>query len=206
MTDTESRPPVLPGLTLKHRRTLLRIARQAILGHMQRGSIPSFAGQVDDVLAQERGIFVSLHTGDALRGCIGTLYADRPVHEAVAEMAVQAATKDPRFSAMGMAELRETSIEISLLSEMRRHPPREVEVGTHGIFITHGKRRAVMLPQVATQFRWTREKFLGETCRKAGLGPRAWHKDETVVMVFEAQVFSDESVAEEVDEQRMRRR
>lgn len=199
MSGTEASPPVHPGLTLNHKKTLLRCARKAILGHIQRGVIPSFAEHADAVLTQPRGVFVSLHVGDALRGCIGSLYPDRPVLEAVAEMAVQAATEDPRFSAMGMAELRETAIEISLLSEMRRHPPREVEVGTHGLFISQGKRRALMLPQVATQFKWTREKFLGETCRKAGLGPRAWHQDETQVMVFEAEVFSDHSVAEEAD-------
>jgi uncharacterized protein (TIGR00296 family) len=66
-------------------------------------------------------------------------------------------------------------------------------VGRHGLYITRGMHRGLLLPQVATEWRWDRETFLAQTCRKAGLSSSAWREPGTVIHCFEAQVFSEKS-------------
>ena len=142
------------------------------------------------------GAFVSLHVDGELRGCIGSLYADRPLGQTVAEMATAAATEDPRFDALRAAELRHTDIEVSVLTPFEPIRPEDVVVGRHGLYIVRGPRRGVLLPQVPVQYGWDRETFLAQVCRKAGLPTDAWRDPETLLLGFEAQVFSDLSEAE----------
>ena len=119
------------------------------------------------------------------------MHADHPLWRTVADMAVQAASADPRFRPLAQNELGYADIEISALSPLKRVHPEVVEVGRHGLFVSCAKRRGLLLPQVATQFSWSRESFLNETCRKAGLPLDAWQRDDAIVCVFEAEVFSD---------------
>ncbi len=186
MGDTEASKRLGPRL----RKTLLAIAREAISEHLARGMAPDNSHDDAQLLAP-RGAFVSLHIDGALRGCIGTLYADKPLHKAVSDMAVEAATADPRFPPMGPRELRDTDIEISVLTPFSPIAAEDVEVGRHGLYIARGRRRGVLLPQVPAQYGWDRETYLGQLCRKAGLPVDAWQADDTVLMAFEAQVFSD---------------
>jgi len=186
-------------LTKPQRLRLLDIAREAILSKMSRGTIPEFA--VDDPdLAVPGGAFVSLHIDGKLRGCIGTLYPEQPLIEAVATMAGEAATADPRFHPLSSRELRETDIEVSVLTPFVRVTPEQVEPGRHGLYIVSGRRRGVLLPQVATQYRWDREEFLAQTCHKAGLPRDAWKDPDTILMAFEAQVFSNLGEVEDSDD------
>ncbi len=68
--------------------------------------------------------------------------------------------------------------------------PGEVEVGRHGIIISKGFRRGLLLPQVPVEHGWDRETFLRHGCLKAGLAEDAWTKDAKIE-IFEAQVFSE---------------
>lgn len=192
MADTPDpkRDPAPKPLAKPQRLRLLDIAREAILSKVARGTVPDFV--VDDPeLAQPSGTFVSLHIDGKLRGCIGTLYPEQPLHEAVAAMAGEAATSDPRFHPLTARELRDTDIEVSVLTPFVRVHPEDVEPGRHGLYIARGRRRGVLLPQVATQYGWDREEFLAQTCHKAGLPSDAWRDPDTVIMAFEAQVFSN---------------
>jgi len=67
----------------------------------------------------------------------------------------------------------------------------EVEVGRHGLYITRGGQRGLLLPQVAVQYHWDRQTFLAHACRKAGLRDDAWRQAGTVIYLFEAQVFGE---------------
>jgi len=194
MTDTERKP-----LPRRLRLRLLQIAREAILSKVSRGTVPEFVAD-DPELGLPSGAFVSLHIDGRLRGCIGTLYPEQPLVEAVATMAGEAATADPRFHPLAARDLRETDIEISVLTPFVRVTPEQVEPGRHGLYIARGRRRGVLLPQVATQYGWDREEFLAQTCHKAGLPPDAWRDPDTLIMAFEAQVFSDLGEAEAVSE------
>jgi uncharacterized protein (TIGR00296 family) len=69
--------------------------------------------------------------------------------------------------------------------------PEAVKVGTHGLVVQREHFRGVLLPQVAVERAWTRERFLEETCRKAGLPPDAWRDPETQCLAFTDEVFSE---------------
>jgi len=185
MGDTD--PARLPRRT---RRELLALAREAISEQLARGVAPTLSTE-DARLLAPHGAFVSLHIDGELRGCIGTLYAEQPLHEAVSTMAIEAATADPRFPPLGPRELRDTDIEVSVLTPFEPIAPEAVEVGRHGLYIARGRRRGVLLPQVPVQYGWDRETYLAQLCRKAGLPQDAWKDEDTVLMAFEAQVFSD---------------
>jgi hypothetical protein len=178
----------------KPRLRLLEVAREAIFQRLTRGSVPPFTvGEAE--LQAPLGCFVSLHLDGQLRGCIGTLHGDKPLHVAVAEMAIEAATNDPRFPALSPKELTRCDIEVSVLTPFVPIEPDKVEVGKHGLYIARGARRGVLLPQVPGQFGWSRDQYLVQICRKAGLPDDAWKDRETRLFSFEAEVFSDSSLA-----------
>ena len=108
-------------------------------------------------------------------------------------MAAAAATRDPRFPPMDVTDLQAMTVEISVLSpDIVIHAPEQIEIGRHGLDVRRDGARGLLLPQVAVEHGFDREKFLAATCRKAGLPANAWHDDETVIRVFEAEVFGDE--------------
>jgi AmmeMemoRadiSam system protein A len=139
-----------------------------------------------------------LHKRGELRGCIGVAEARLPLFLAVMEAAMAAALRDPRFAAVRAEEVADLEIEVSVLhaptllaSPIR---PESVEIGRHGLMITQGSARGLLLPQVATGRGWRPERLLGETCRKAGLPADAWRTGARVE-IFEAEVFGEPSEA-----------
>jgi AmmeMemoRadiSam system protein A len=177
-------------LTAAERRTLLRLARNSIRAALDGAAIPRLDASTS-ALDAPSGVFVSLHEGSRLRGCVGTVTAERPLYENVARMARAAAFDDPRFPPMAAAELARISIEISRLGRLTSARPDEVQPGVHGVCVQHGAQRAVFLPQVATKQRWGRETLLNELCSKACLPPDAWTQADTQLMIFVAEVFSE---------------
>lgn len=170
---------------------LLKIAREAIIDAVTGGSSRPKAAASGNLLLK-RGCFVTLHLHGRLRGCIGTFSADRPLHAAVREMAVSAATRDPRFYPVNADELEDIRLEISVLSPLKKTDSvEEIQVGVHGLYIEKNLFHGVLLPQVATEQGWDRTAFLSQTCLKAGLDKDAW-QSEADIYVFSAQVFGDE--------------
>jgi AmmeMemoRadiSam system protein A len=139
-------------------------------------------------------VFVSLHRRGRLRGCIGQLEGVNSLEEAVVYCSVAAAMHDPRFTPLAPEEIGELEIEISILSSPERIAPERIEVGRHGLLVTRGRMRGVLLPQVPGQFHWNAERFLEETCRKAGLDKDAWRDPATSVEAFTSEVFSEADV------------
>jgi hypothetical protein len=88
------------------------------------------------------------------------------------------------------AEVAGLHVEVSVLSAIEHADAADIEVGRHGLIVEQGRRKGLLLPQVATERRWDRETFLAQTCRKAGLPPNAW-KSEATIYRFEAQVFGE---------------
>jgi AmmeMemoRadiSam system protein A len=191
---TGVRPPPRPRhrhqLNPEDRRQLLLIARQAIQ-ETSAPDPPTRPGQLSERLFESAGVFVSLHRGGDLRGCIGTFARDRPLHQAVRDMAAAAAFEDPRFPPVGTDEVDSIEIEISLLSSLRRTEPQFVMPGLHGVSIVLGERKGVFLPQVASEAGWDRATLLEQTCLKAGLPANAWSDPAAEVSVFTAEVFGD---------------
>jgi AmmeMemoRadiSam system protein A len=117
--------------------------------------------------------------------------SDEPLVHTVARMAVEAATEDGRFESVTADELPEVRIEISALGRMCPIRPEDVEVGRHGLMISHEGRRGVLLPQVPVEHGWDRETFLDHTCVKAGLLPGTWKEEGVELLGFTAEVFGE---------------
>jgi AmmeMemoRadiSam system protein A len=125
-----------------------------------------------------------------LRGCIGHIRADHPLHATIKDMAIAAAFEDPRFSPLSRKEFDKIDIEISVLTPFKRITDiNAIEVGKHGIYIVKGFYSGLLLPQVATEYGWDRVAFLEHTCNKAGLPKDAWKEKDTEIYLFSADVF-----------------
>ncbi len=177
------------ALDEKQQWALLRIAREALTGYLRTSRIPPIP-EPEETLRRPCGAFVSLHKGRNLRGCVGVIAAEKPLYLTVGECAVWAGLEDHRFAPVTQGELDELNIEISVLSPLEDTAPQAVEVGRHGIVISEGGMRGLLLPQVAVQWKWNREQFLEETCRKAGLPPDSWRHGARI-QTFTAQVFQE---------------
>ncbi len=183
--------PALGSLTVQEKKDLLALARKTLEAHvMGRALTASRAGS--GRLAEKRGVFVTLQKGGALRGCIGYVKPVLPLADAVSQMTVSAASRDPRFPPVVAGELRDIHIEISVLSPLGEvKDVREIEIGKHGLFVVRGDRAGLLLPQVATENGWGRDEFLEQTCRKAGLQAAAWKDKDTAIYRFSAEIFSE---------------
>ncbi|MGB9776861.1 MAG: AmmeMemoRadiSam system protein B [Anaerolineae bacterium] len=179
-----------PDLTPARREALLRLARRTLESYLTDGTIPPYKTE-DPHLLRPSGAFVTLREDGELRGCIGHLRADRPLYRTVQEMAVAAATEDPRFPPLTREELGRVRLEISVLSPFRRlTDPAQIEVGTHGLLILKGGQQGLLLPQVAVEEGWDREAFLEGLCRKAGLPAGCW-REGAALYAFTAVVFGE---------------
>lgn len=177
-------------LTAEEKNGLLGLARRALVHHFEHGGLLR-APCDSPFLAAERGAFVTLHEGGELRGCIGYPLPVKSLWSTVVEMAVAAATQDYRFEPVRREELERIRIEISVLSLPRPvGRPDDVEVGRHGIILSKGYHKGLLLPQVPVEQGWDRETFLRHGCLKAGLPPDEWRKGARIE-VFTAQVFSE---------------
>ena len=169
------------------RETLLKIARDAIVGHVT--GVRMSISVADDLGRRRSGVFVTVYCRGELRGCIGHIRDEEPLAQAVAECARSAASADPRFPPIAADELDLVALELSLLGPFEAiSGPSDIEVGRHGLLVEHKGRRGLLLPQVATEWEWDAETFVARTCEKAGLPLDAW-KNGAALWRFEAEVF-----------------
>ncbi|MDR2117895.1 MAG: AmmeMemoRadiSam system protein B [Planctomycetaceae bacterium] len=154
------------------------------------------AEQVPDIAAIPLlGAFVSLKRDGELRSCMGTLSDQIPLGEAVEQATIHAAKEDPRFSPIVAAELFELDMEIWLLWGMKRVAARgverlkAVEIGQHGVQISRGGNRGLLLPGVALEYGMDAQTFWEAVCRKAGLPTDAWLDDRSLLHTFEGRAI-----------------
>jgi len=193
LTARESRElsPSLPEFSLEHRQTLLRIAHESILAAFVNLSLPQ--APPFPCLAEPRGVFTTLYMHGSLRGCVGYAVPVAPLYLAVAETARAAAFEDSRFCPVTKQEAMNLGISLSVLSPLVTIRPEEVEVGRHGLVISDGAHRGLLLPQVPVECGWNRQTFLEQTCRKATLPSDAWQKGASLE-AFTAEVFGDNRI------------
>ncbi len=170
---------------------LLKLARSVIEAEC-RGSRLTIAPPPSPIMREPRGGFVTLKKAGRLRGCIGYIEAVKPLAATIEEMAKAAAFSDYRFNPVRAEELEDLEIEISVLSPLFTvHDASTVVVGTHGLIVSRGSNRGLLLPQVPIEWEWDRETFLAQTCVKAGLPENAWKEKGTRIEAFTANVFSE---------------
>lgn len=180
----------MPPLIESDQRYLLKTARRALEETIQHQSLPP-PDKVPPALERPGGAFVTLHQAGSLRGCVGRIISPAPLFQTVYECAVSAALDDPRFDPLRPSEVPFVQIEVSALSPLMDIRPEEIEIGVHGILVSQGSRHGLLLPQVATEWHWDRERFLGQTCLKAGLSQDAWRQGARV-QAFTAQIFAED--------------
>ena len=184
----------MSSLAEREQQLLLQIARSALALGVAAGAgnkPPMQDFPNEDFLQQPAGAFVTLHRRGRLRGCVGQLPGRDALAAVVAHCARAAALDDSRFQPVSFAELSEIEIELSVLSALQDVTLGAIEAGKHGLVVSQGSQRGVLLPQVASQFNWQAQRFLEETCVKAGLARDAWKDPATRVQAFTAEVFSE---------------
>jgi AmmeMemoRadiSam system protein A len=182
----------LPGET---KSGLLGLARKSLGTYLKEKKKLRKGIDYEPLCEEKNGAFVTIHDKDGeLRGCIGMILGFKPLDETIVEMAVAAGTQDPRFSQMSLEELSEVRFEISVLSVPKAiKDVEQIEVGKHGLIMSHGYSRGLLLPQVATEWGFDRTTFLEHTCLKAGLQKEAWKDPKTTIEIFEAEVFGEKN-------------
>ncbi len=183
-------------LTLQDKKRLLEIARQTIAAHTAGKPLPVFQ-ESSAGLNLKCGCFVTLREHGNLRGCIGLFTSDEPLYRSVQAMAVASSSQDYRFSPVRPQELKDITIEISVLSEPAQIDDwKKIRLGTDGVIVRRGYSSGVFLPQVATETGWSLETFLGELCsQKAGLPSDCYKDPGTKIYTFQAEIFSEEESA-----------
>jgi len=177
------------GLTEAEKSFLRQLALAEIMARF-RGPTQVPEAPPGGQLEERRGAFVTLTKHGALRGCIGHIQGDLPLIETVKEMARSAAFNDPRFPPVTEEELDDLELEISVLTPLRLiKDAKEIEVGLHGLYLECQGYAGLLLPQVASEYGWSREEFLAHTCMKAGLSTKCWQQSETQIYIFSADVF-----------------
>ena len=183
---------------------LIEFARDNIehyLTYNKRISVPE---EIKHKFEEKYGAFVTLNTynvsGNPLRGCIGYIEPTYPLYEVVHRVSVSSATEDPRFPSVGLKEMDNIIIEISILT-----PPKLIEVndpkeyldkiviGRDGLIAEKGLRRGLLLPQVPVDHgrNWDVETFLSHTCQKAWLPSDSWKEKGTKIYFFQAILFEE---------------
>ncbi len=173
----------------EERQSLLTLAHDAIAAALAGKTVDT--ASPTEHLAEHRGAFTTLTIGSELRGCVGYVFPNYSLYRTVAETAVAAAMHDTRFTPVTLEDLPKLEYEVSVLSPLQPIDPEDVEVGKHGLVVTFGGRRGLLLPQVPVEHGWDRETFLAQTCMKAGLPADAWERGATL-QAFTAEIFSSE--------------
>ncbi len=158
---------------------IIDIAQKSILSHFEEVSLESMPA---DVFNQFGACFVTLEKNGALRGCIGSILAQRPLIEDLIENAQNAAFSDPRFKPVTEQEIEELSIAVSLLSEPEKMHFKDeedllqqIKPYKDGIIIKDGRYQAVYLPSVWKELS-DKKQFLNSLKMKAGLSPDHFSK------------------------------
>jgi MEMO1 family protein len=217
--ETEAHKEELAPLSQADGATLVKVARRSIEAHL-RNEKPQFDDLITkeqgNIFRDFRGAFVTLflrgqnqealeeperppstsrqshrRENKRLRGCIGYIYPVKSLLEAVAENAVSAATRDPRFSPVAESELPDLEIEVNVLT-----PPKpvkswqDIRLGVDGVVMHKHGQQAVFLPIVAIEFGWDLQETLRQLSLKANCGPNGW-RDDASFDVFQATSFEE---------------
>jgi hypothetical protein len=184
-------------MELKEGKLAVQLARKTVENFVSGKEILKI-DKLPEVFYENRGAFVTLHTypGRELRGCIGYPEPVYPLHKAITDCAVHAC-QDPRFRPVQKPELPKIIVEVSILTKPQliecspREYPRHVKIGEDGLIIRKGWNSGLLLPQVATEHKFSAKEFLEHTCMKAGLSPDSWLDQNCRTFKFQAEIFSE---------------
>lgn len=210
-------------ITVKEGKYLIGIARNAITTYIKEKKVINIPEDTPNKLKLALGAFVTINkvnkineinkvnevntiskiaedfeTIKELRGCIGYVEPIKPVIEAVIDVAISAATNDPRFPPIKESELCEIELELSILTVPKlinvnsfEEYLEKIEIGRDGLIIEKGHYKGLLLPQVASEHDMSVEEFLANTCVKSGLNYKCWKESDVKIYSFQAQIFHE---------------
>lgn len=136
-----------------------------------------------ELTARRAGVFVSIHKGGDLRGCIGTI---EPVYDSIAEEiirnGVSACSRDPRFNPVEEEELPFLDISVDELSEPEMIADRsQLDPKRYGVICSCRGKRGVLLPDLDGVD--SAEQQISIACSKGKIDPA---DDDLIIERFEA--------------------
>ncbi len=181
---------------------LIKLARDAVENYLIKNIRITAPDNIAKKYDEKAGVFVTLNSvrnkSEELRGCIGFPMPEKMLYDAVISAAIASATDDPRFKPVSKEELYSITLEISVLTQPNliavkdpRQYKEKIKVGRDGLIIHWRYGSGLLLPQVPIEYGWDEERFLCETCVKAGTTPDCWFYEDTKVYRFEAIVFKE---------------
>lgn len=179
---------------------LVKIARKSIKTYLNEKRVLDIPEDTPETLKEEGGAFVTLYKGGELRGCIGYPEPTKILVKAVIEVAISAATQDPRFPPVTVDEMENIKVEVSVLTtpqlivvEKPTEYPEKIKIGIDGLIVERGFYRGLLLPQVPVEWQWDVNEYLSNTCMKAGLSPDCWLHEGIKIYKFMSQIFEESS-------------
>jgi len=176
---------------------LLNLARRTLEEYLTKRSVL----QIDEAevplgLKVKQGVFVTLEKKGELRGCIGCLEPQKPIYQAVIENVINAAVNDWRFPEVSPSELKDISIEISILSVPQllkakaEERARVLRPLVDGVILEEGLNLATYLPQVWEQLA-DPQTFLCSLCEKGNWPKDAWQDEKIKLYIYQAEHFKE---------------
>ncbi len=145
------------------------LAREAIRRYLTTGDLLEPPEPIPPDLAHQSAVFVTLTRDGDLRGCVGTIHPTQPTaaHEIV-RSAIGAATRDPRFNPVSIAELLDLEIRVQLLEPPELvDGPDDLDPLRYGLIVRSGDRQGLLLPGLDGLR--TPEEQIAAACQKAGI-------------------------------------
>lgn len=183
-------------VSIENGQYLVGIAKEAVSTYLETGEIIPVPDDCPEELKEKLGVFVTLNEDNQLRGCIGYPEPVESAVQATINVAISAATQDPRFHPVTLEEYPKLIFEVTVLTkpeliavERPEQYLEEIEIGKDGLIIEKGFSRGLLLPQVAPENNMDVEEFLAHTCMKAGISADSWLDDSCDVYKFQGQIF-----------------
>lgn len=182
-------------LTFEDGARAVELARTAIRSYVRNGQ-REHPGSMREAFYNRTGAIVrieSAHGRGGLRGCAGEYNGSDQLGHAIVDAAIEAASADSCGSEIGPAELQNITVSVCIVRSLTPSddPEAELELGRHGLAVTHHGETTWLYPTVPVENGWTPIEYLERTCRKAGLAPDAWGDDDVTVELFEGAVFRE---------------
>lgn len=182
----------------------VELARESVESYVLHGQREQ-PGSMRDAFYHRIGAFVritSTRGRGRVRGCAGAYRGKNQLGHAIVDAAIQAASGDSCGSEIEQPELQNLNISVCVVNNftLTNDPVADLELGTHGVAVDSGGNHGWLYPTIPVEHGWSKQKYLSRACRKAKLSPLAWQDDDTMVTLFEGQVFRERQDGGSIEE------
>ena len=187
-------------VTIEEGTELVRLARTSVESYIKNKKIINSTIKSNKKL----GVFVTIYHFNTmnsqknLRGCIGYIIPLKNIYDSVIAAAINAATKDPRFSAISERELDEVILQVSVLTKplLIRVDNSDVSlskivIGRDGLILESVYGSGLFLPQVPVEQKWNIREYLTNLCYKAGAPSDTWLLPDSKLYTFHSIIFRE---------------